>query len=111
MDLDALLRAAVERSASDIHLEPDAPPILAAMIDHINRDRHDHVITIEDPIEFAHDDVNCVISEREIPDDFDLEVRGIFSPGELTFEAAAPESAAAERPVAPPSAGRAFRRS
>jgi twitching motility protein PilT len=42
---------------------------LAAMIDFINRSRNDHIITIEDPIEFAHEDINCVISQREIGHD------------------------------------------
>src|SRR3989454_8960090 len=39
---------------------------LAAMVDFINRNRNDHIITIEDPIEFMHDDINCVVSQREI---------------------------------------------
>ncbi|MBI3629818.1 MAG: PilT/PilU family type 4a pilus ATPase, partial [Candidatus Rokubacteria bacterium] len=39
---------------------------LAAMIDFMNRSRNDHIITIEDPIEFAHEDKKCVISQREI---------------------------------------------
>lgn len=39
---------------------------LAAMVDFINRKRHDHVITIEDPIEFVHQDKQCRISQREI---------------------------------------------
>jgi twitching motility protein PilT len=42
---------------------------LAAMVDYMNRHRNDHIITIEDPIEFAHDDVNCVISQREVGHD------------------------------------------
>jgi twitching motility protein PilT len=42
---------------------------LAAMIDYVNRSRNDHIITIEDPIEFAHEDANCVISQREIGQD------------------------------------------
>ena len=42
---------------------------LAAMIDFINRNRNDHIITIEDPIEFTHEDINCVISQREIGHD------------------------------------------
>ncbi len=42
---------------------------LAAMIDYINRNRNDHIITIEDPIEFAHEDINCVVSQREIGHD------------------------------------------
>ena len=42
---------------------------LAAMIDYMNRSRNDHILTIEDPIEFTHDDVNCVITQREIGHD------------------------------------------
>ncbi len=42
---------------------------LAAIIDFINRSRNDHIITIEDPIEFAHEDINCVVSQREIGHD------------------------------------------
>jgi twitching motility protein PilT len=42
---------------------------LAAMIDFINRSRNDHIITIEDPIEFAHEDINSVVSQREIGHD------------------------------------------
>jgi twitching motility protein PilT len=39
---------------------------LAAMIDHINRTRTDHIITIEDPIEFVHDNLKCLVNQREI---------------------------------------------
>ncbi|OLC38985.1 MAG: type IV pili twitching motility protein PilT [Candidatus Rokubacteria bacterium 13_1_40CM_4_69_5] len=42
---------------------------LAAIIDFINRSRNDHIITIEDPIEFSHEDINCVVSQREIGHD------------------------------------------
>jgi len=42
---------------------------LAAMLDFINRSRNDHIITIEDPVEFAHEDINCVVSQREIGHD------------------------------------------
>jgi twitching motility protein PilT len=42
---------------------------LAAMIDFVNRNRNDHVITIEDPIEFVHQDNKCVISQREVGQD------------------------------------------
>ncbi len=41
----------------------------AAMIDYMNRYRNDHIITIEDPIEFLHEDKTCVISQREIGQD------------------------------------------
>ncbi len=39
---------------------------LAAMMDHINRSRSDHVLTIEDPIEFVHTPYKCIISQREV---------------------------------------------
>ncbi len=39
---------------------------LAAMIDIVNRSRQEHIITIEDPIEFVHEDKRCVITQREI---------------------------------------------
>ena len=39
---------------------------LAAMIDHINRTRHQHIVTIEDPIEILHSDHSCIVNQREI---------------------------------------------
>src|SRR6266550_1726001 len=39
---------------------------LAAMIDHINRSRHQHIVTIEDPIEILHSDHSCIVNQREI---------------------------------------------
>jgi twitching motility protein PilT len=42
---------------------------LAAMIDYMNRGRNDHIVTIEDPIEFVHADRKCVISQREVGHD------------------------------------------
>jgi len=39
---------------------------LAAMIDKINRERHEHVVTVEDPIEFVHDHRNCLVNQREV---------------------------------------------
>src|SRR5437588_670048 len=39
---------------------------LCAMIDYINRIRHDHVISIEDPIEFVHENKSCLINQREV---------------------------------------------
>jgi twitching motility protein PilT len=39
---------------------------LAAMIDYINRTRSDHIITIEDPIEFVHENVKCLVNQREL---------------------------------------------
>jgi len=39
---------------------------LAAMLDKINADRHDHIVTIEDPIEFLHGHKNCLVNQREV---------------------------------------------
>jgi twitching motility protein PilT len=39
---------------------------LCAMIDYINRTRRDHIITIEDPIEFVHDNKQCLMNQREV---------------------------------------------
>ncbi len=42
---------------------------LAAMIDHINKTRHAHVVTIEDPIEYVHADDHSFITQREVGSD------------------------------------------
>ena len=39
---------------------------LAAMIDHINQTRAGHILTIEDPIEFIHNDSRCIVSQLEL---------------------------------------------
>src|SRR3954453_8344939 len=39
---------------------------LAAVIDHINRSRQQHIVTIEDPIEILHEDRGCIVNQREI---------------------------------------------
>ena len=39
---------------------------LAAMIDYINKTRSDHIITIEDPIEFVHQNQRCLVNQREV---------------------------------------------
>ncbi|MEK6372912.1 MAG: type IV pilus twitching motility protein PilT [Acidobacteriota bacterium] len=39
---------------------------LSALIDYINRHRSDHVITIEDPIEFVHENKKCLVNQRQI---------------------------------------------
>jgi twitching motility protein PilT len=39
---------------------------LCAMIDYINRTRSDHIITIEDPIEFVHENKKCLMNQREV---------------------------------------------
>src|SRR4051794_41104511 len=42
---------------------------LASMIDMINEDRHEHIMTVEDPIEFLHRHRNCVVNQRELGSD------------------------------------------
>lgn len=39
---------------------------LAAMIDHMNQNRKDHIVTIEDPIEYLHTNKECIINQREV---------------------------------------------
>jgi twitching motility protein PilT len=39
---------------------------LAALIDHANRNRKDHIITVEDPIEFVHQSQGCIVNHREV---------------------------------------------
>jgi twitching motility protein PilT len=39
---------------------------LCAMIDHINKNLNAHIITIEDPIEFVHDNQKCLVNQREV---------------------------------------------
>jgi twitching motility protein PilT len=42
---------------------------LAAMIDKINAERHEHILTIEDPIEFVHQHKSCLVNQREVHQD------------------------------------------
>jgi twitching motility protein PilT len=39
---------------------------LAAILDYCNRNRRDHIITVEDPIEFVHESKNCLVNHREV---------------------------------------------
>src|SRR5213594_149088 len=39
---------------------------LAAMLDYSNKNRRDHIITVEDPIEFVHESKNCLVNHREV---------------------------------------------
>jgi twitching motility protein PilT len=39
---------------------------LASMVDYVNKNRSDHVITIEDPIEFVHKNIKCLVNQREV---------------------------------------------
>lgn len=42
---------------------------LAAMVDYINKNKHSHILTIEDPIEYIHENIQCMVSQREIRTD------------------------------------------
>ncbi len=42
---------------------------LAAMIDKINKERHEHIITVEDPIEYIHTHSSCLVNQREVNSD------------------------------------------
>lgn len=42
---------------------------LAAMIDKINRERHEHIVTIEDPVEYLHSHKKCLVNQRELAAD------------------------------------------
>ena len=44
-------------------------PPLASIIDSINDNRHEHIITIEDPIEYIHPHKNCLVNQREVGSD------------------------------------------
>src|SRR5213075_551640 len=44
---------------------------LAAMLDKINAERHEHILTIEDPIEYIHPHKNCLVNQREVHADTD----------------------------------------
>ncbi len=39
---------------------------LAALVDHVNRNRDDHILTIEDPVEFVHENQRCLVHQREV---------------------------------------------
>src|SRR5437899_7972342 len=51
---------------------------MAAIINHINQTQHKHILTLENPIEFLHRDINCSVTQREIgvdTDDFRMGLR------------------------------------
>jgi twitching motility protein PilT len=50
---------------------------VAAMVHHVNRTQHKHVVTIENPIEFLHRDLSCSITQREVGVDTESIVVGL----------------------------------
>ncbi|HUQ23844.1 MAG TPA: PilT/PilU family type 4a pilus ATPase [Gaiellaceae bacterium] len=50
---------------------------LASMLDHINRTRNQHIVTIEDPIEILHSDRNCIVNQREVGLDTESFAQGL----------------------------------
>ena len=42
---------------------------LASILNQINRHRHEHILTIEDPVEYVHDSAACLVSQREVGHD------------------------------------------
>ncbi len=52
---------------------------LASIIDHINMQRRENIITIEDPIEYIHQDKKCLVSQREVGLDVQSYSRGLIS--------------------------------
>ena len=52
---------------------------LAAMVNYINETRNDHIVTMEDPIEFVHTHKNCLINQREVGTDTDSFRRALKS--------------------------------
>ncbi|MBA3300472.1 MAG: type IV pilus twitching motility protein PilT [Thermoleophilaceae bacterium] len=50
---------------------------LAAMINRINRERYEHILTIEDPIEFLHQHRNCIVNQRELGADAETFALGL----------------------------------
>ncbi len=87
--VDGYLKLGQDFDCSDIHLcrqqpphlapvRPASPPsgrkpvgsgkstTLASIVDFINQDRHDHIITLEDPIEYLIPSKNCHVNQREV---------------------------------------------
>jgi twitching motility protein PilT len=54
---------------------------LAAMVDKVNRERHEHIVTIEDPVEYLHSHKKCIVNQRELHADthsFDNALRSVL---------------------------------
>src|SRR3989304_8718970 len=82
--LPDLLREMLDQGGSDLHLPGGGPrglvlvtgptgsgksTTLATMVDKINAERQEHIVTIEDPIEFVHLHKRCLVNQRELNSD------------------------------------------
>jgi len=66
---DVILNVANERNGLVLVTGPTGSgksTTLAALIDRINQERHENIITVEDPIEFVHQSKSCLVSQREV---------------------------------------------
>src|SRR6266480_929275 len=97
--MEKIIKAAVDRGASDLHIKAGdvfraridgevanaergmilvtgvtgsgKSSTMAAIINHINQNQHRHILTLENPIEFLHRDINCSVTQREVGVDTD----------------------------------------
>ena len=69
---------------------------LASMINMINRDRREHIITIEDPIEYIHSHRGCLVNQREVGEDTNSFTRALKSIFDRTRTSSSSASSATE---------------
>ena len=54
------------------------------MLDRVNPERHEHIVTIEDPVEYLHSHKNCIVNQRELMADthsFANALKSVSAPG------------------------------
>ena len=56
------------------------------MVDFINEERHGHIITIEDPVEFVHPHQGCIVNQREVGVDTNSYEEALKNSKALSFE-------------------------
>src|SRR6058998_2117908 len=61
-----LIRSTSEHSVVDLPTGSGKSTTLCSLVDLINRTRSDHIITIEDPIEFVHENKKCIVTQRQV---------------------------------------------
>ncbi len=81
---DAVVRLAENRSGLVLVTGPTGSgksTTLAALIHHINRTRQGHILTVEDPVEFVHEPLSCLVTHREVGTDCSSFAEAIRSAG------------------------------